>query len=176
MILSASGSRSIRIYSTSSQIAHADSPSDEHSYPLVQTLEKVHLLGCHHIRTSLDGRIAASAGFKGELRIWKCSALGHWSSAGEVVAEEKKAGEHRALALSEDGQYLACTTNDGRIDIYDTRTISAEGATHWVTHFETQGSCGMSVDVSADGSMTASGTRTGIFASSITAPHRTSRT
>ncbi|EMC97128.1 hypothetical protein BAUCODRAFT_147283 [Baudoinia panamericana UAMH 10762] len=160
-VLSASGSSNIRIYSTKGQIIHADTPEDEHPYPLVQTLEKVHPLGCHHICTSLDGRTAASAGFGGELNIWTCSEEGSWTLKGTITPEPKKAGEHWALALSENGQYLACTTHDGRINVYDTSTISSEGKAEKITQYETKGSLGMSVDLSSNGSMTASGHQNG---------------
>ncbi|KAK0947195.1 Ski complex subunit Rec14 [Friedmanniomyces endolithicus] len=155
-VLSASGSPSIHIYSAEGQITHAERVVDEHQYPLIQILEGVHPLGSHHICTSLDGRVAASAGFNGELKLWKCSEYGRWSSAGEVVPEDKKVSENWTLALSVNGQYLVCTTHDGCVNIYDTRTISGAGATVNSTQFETQGSFGMSVDISADGSMIAS--------------------
>ncbi|KAK4901794.1 Ski complex subunit Rec14 [Elasticomyces elasticus] len=160
-LLSASGSSSIRIHSTKGQIIHADTPDDEHPYPLVQTLEKVHPLGCHHICTSLDGRTAASAGFSGELKVWQCGEEGQWTAVGEIKPAEKQAGEHWALALSENGQYLAATTHDGRINVYDTRSITPEGTAHKFTQYETKGSFGMSVDLSSDGSMTASGHQNG---------------
>lgn len=162
-LLSASGSSSIRIHSTKGQIIHADSADEEHPYPLVQTLEKVHPLGCHHICTSLDGKTAASVGFSGELKVWQCDEEGQWSLKGELTPEEKKAGEHWALALSENGQYLACTTHDGRINVYDTNTITADGSgeAKKITQYETKGSFGMSVDISSNGEMTASGHQNG---------------
>ncbi|KAK1092807.1 Ski complex subunit Rec14 [Friedmanniomyces endolithicus] len=160
-VLSASGSSSIHIYSTRGQITYAEGADNEHQHPLTQTLEGVHPLGCLQICTSLDGRLAASAGFNGELRIWKRSEYGHWSSAGREVPEEKKAGEHWALALSENRQYLACTINDGRTNIYDTRTIFAGGAAHKFAQFKTQGSLDTSVDIFADDSMTSSGRQNG---------------
>lgn len=73
---------------------------------------------------------------------------------------EKNAGEHWASALSENGQYLACTTSDGRINVYDTNTI-ADGKAQKITEYETKGFFGMSVDVSPDGEMTASGHQNG---------------
>ncbi|KAK3114988.1 Ski complex subunit Rec14 [Teratosphaeriaceae sp. CCFEE 6253] len=164
-LLSASGSSSLRVHSTKGQVIHADTPDDEHPYPLVQTLEKVHPLGCHHICTSLDGKVAASAGFSGEVKVWQCDDEGVWSQKGEIRPDEKKAGEHWALALSENGKYLACTTHDGRINVYDTSGFdpaSADGGqARKFTEFETKGSFGMSVDISADGSMTASGHQNG---------------
>ncbi|KAK0281167.1 Ski complex subunit Rec14 [Friedmanniomyces endolithicus] len=174
-VLSASGSRRIHIYSTEGQITHAERVVDEHQYPLIQILEGVHPLGCHHICTSLDGRTAASAGFNGELKLWRWSEYRHWSSAGEVVLEDKKVSEHWALALSENGQCLACTTHDGRINIYDTRIISGAGVTLNFAQFETQSSFGMSIEISADDSMIASGHQNGgIYI--VEPQHRASRT
>lgn len=139
---------------------HADTPEDEHPYPLVQTLEKVHKLGCHHITASLDGKTASSAGFAGELKVWTCGEDGTWDLKGEITPEKKSAGEHWAVALSEDGRYLAVTTHDGRINVYDTTTI-ADGKAKKITQYETKGSFGLSVDISPNGEMTASGHQNG---------------
>ncbi|KAF2771308.1 WD40 repeat-like protein [Teratosphaeria nubilosa] len=161
-LLSASGSSSIQVHSTKGQIIHADTAEDEHPYPLVQTLEKVHPLGCHHICTSLDGKVAASAGFAGELKVWtNRDEEGRWSEKGTIQPETKKAGEHWAVALSEDGQYLAATTHDGRINVYLTANITEDGKADKITAFETKGSFGMSVDLSPNGEMTASGHQNG---------------
>lgn len=127
----------------------------------MQTLDKAHPLGCHHICTSLDGRTAASAGFGGELKVWQYGEDGQWSEKGKIVPEEKKAGEHWALALSEDGRYLACTTHDGRINVYDTSTLAEDGKVKGIAHYETKGSFGMSVDIASNGEMTASGHQNG---------------
>nr|POE94362.1 meiotic recombination protein rec14 [Quercus suber] len=161
-LLSAAGSSSIKVYSTKGQIIHADSAEDEHPYPLVQTLDKVHPLGCHHICTSLDGKVAASIGFGGELKLWAHNdETTQWVGSGELVVQDKKVGERWALALNEDGRFLACTTHDGRINVYDTTTLTPEGIAAQIAHYETKGSFGMSVDISSDGNMTASGHQNG---------------
>ena len=72
-IISASGASSIRIYSTA-----------DPSFPLAQTLSKAHPLGCHHITTSKNGRVAASVGFGGEVRIWTFSE-GTWNGKRQIV-------------------------------------------------------------------------------------------
>jgi len=51
-----------------------------------------------------------------------------------------KAGEIWAIALSENGQYLAATSFDGRINVWDNL---ADGAK--IREFETKGSFGMSI-------------------------------
>ncbi|KAK3171085.1 hypothetical protein OEA41_003169 [Lepraria neglecta] len=142
-ILSASGSSSIRIHSTNNP-----------DFPLSQTLEKVHKLGCHHLTTSRNGQVAASVGFGGEVKIWGVQDA-QWSESRKIV-DGSKAGEIWAIALSEDGQYLAATSFDGRINVWD---YLADGAK--IREFETKGSFGMSIDLSADGRFTASGHENG---------------
>ncbi|MCJ1452644.1 superkiller [Mycoblastus sanguinarius] len=143
-ILSASGSSSIIVHSTCNP-----------EFPLAQTLEEVHKTGCHHLATSRNGQAAASVGFGGEIKIWSVDGSGHWSEKGRIV-DGNKAGEIWALVLSEDGQYLAATSFDGRINVWDSL---AEGAK--IREFETKGSFGMSIDLSADGRFTASGHENG---------------
>jgi superkiller protein 8 len=82
-------------------------------------------------------------------------------------------GTYWAPALSSDGQFLALTTLDGRVDVYDTASISprtdSSSPTERLTQYETKGSFGMCVDISPDGAMTASGHQNGtvyIFANS----------
>ncbi|KAI4721667.1 WD40 repeat-like protein [Aureobasidium sp. EXF-10727] len=72
------------------------------------------------------------------------------------TAQAKNAGEIWALALSEDGQFLAATTFDGRINVWDLNTLTQDSATK-LREYETKGSFGMSVALSADGEFTASG-------------------
>lgn len=76
------------------------------------------------------------------------------------TVENKKAGERWALALSENGRYLACTTHDGRINVYDTTTL-ADGSANQISQFETKGSIGTAIDISPNGEMTASGHQNG---------------
>ena len=130
--------------------------------------------------TSLDGKVAASGGFGGEVRVWECDDSGEWNKKGDVVGElhtppslcrgrsrltedvaETKTS-HWALALNESGQYLAATTHDGRIDVYDTTTLSQnQSPTPTFTSYETKGSFALSVDISPSGALTASGHQNG---------------
>lgn len=127
----------------------------------MQTLEKVHLLGCHHIATSLDGKTAASAGFGGEVKVWGYGEEdGQWIARGEIKADKKNAGEHWAIALSPEGQFLACTTHDGQPNVYDTTTLG-DGTAKKISQYETKGSFGLSIDISPSGTMTASGHQNG---------------
>ena len=47
-----------------------------------------------------------------------------------------------SIALSEDGQYLAATSFDGRINVWDNLANGAK-----IREFETKGSFGMSIDL-----------------------------
>ncbi|EKG21911.1 hypothetical protein MPH_00831 [Macrophomina phaseolina MS6] len=142
-LLSASGSSSIRIYSTA-----------EPDFPLTQTLQGVHKLGCHHVVTSANGKKAASAGFAGDVKLWGVGEDGAWKEEGSV-AESNKAGEVWAISLSEDGTYLASTTHDGRINVWETSSKEK------IREFETKGSFGMCIHLSVDGRFTASGHENG---------------
>lgn len=96
-------------------------------------------------------------GFGGELKIWTVSPApdSHWSET-LSLKDGNKAGEIWAIALSEDGQFLASTTYDGRINVWD---IAANGKK--IREYETKGSFGMSIDMSRDGRFTASGHENG---------------
>lgn len=155
-ILSASGSSAIKIYST-----------DFAESLLVQTLSGAHKLGCHHITASCNGNRAASVGFGGEVKIWKLiNKSGEWveeekSEAGADVEDgikldQNKPGEIWAIALSKDGQYLASTTYDGRINVWD-----LDDEQRKIREFETNGSFGMCIDLSQNGRLTASGHENG---------------
>jgi len=131
-VISASGSSSIKVYSTLSS-----------DFPLVQTLEGVHKLGCHHVATSSDGRRLVSVGFGGEVKLWKNESedgQSQWVEDGKLA---EKAGEIWAISLSEDGQYLTSTTSDGKVNVFD---LSAEGRPK-IHQFETKGSFGMCIDM-----------------------------
>jgi len=115
-------------------------------------------LGCHHLTTSHSGTVFASAGFGSELKIWNYNPeSGQWSLQG-AIAEGSKAGEVWAIALSADGQFLASTTIDGRINVWD---VSVAGAEKKIREYETKGSFGLCVDISRDGKYTASGHESG---------------
>lgn len=72
-VFSASGSSAIKVYSTNNP-----------EFPLAQTLEKAHKLGCHHLAVSKDGRVAASVGFGGEVNVWTLQE-GLWAEEGKIV-------------------------------------------------------------------------------------------
>ncbi|EQB44629.1 hypothetical protein CGLO_16601 [Colletotrichum gloeosporioides Cg-14] len=150
-VLSASGSSTLHVHNTA-----------DPAIPITQSISGAHKLGCHHICTSRDGRVAASAGFAGELKVWVVNKdTGEWKLHSEVTDQNSKAGETWAIALSEDGKFLAGTTYDGRINVWD---IGEEG-TPKIREYETgspgSGSFGMSVDLSRDGKFTASGHQNG---------------
>ncbi|RKF71165.1 Meiotic recombination protein rec14 [Golovinomyces cichoracearum] len=154
-ILSASGSSAIKIYST-----------DLAESSLVQTLSGAHKLGCHHIAASCNGNRAVSVGFGGEVKVWKLiKKSDEWVEekveAGAdkedgIKLDQNKPGEIWAIALSKDGQYLASTTYDGRINVWD-----LDDEQRKIREFETNGSFGMCIDLSQNGKLTASGHENG---------------
>ncbi|KAH7039970.1 WD40-repeat-containing domain protein [Microdochium trichocladiopsis] len=184
ILLSASGSSTLHVHDTSSP-----------AFLLVLSLSGAHKLGAHHVAVSRDGKVAASAGFGGEVKIWRVaeSGTGDWIAAGEVdsgnatasalVAEDdasaangngsssktkkkKNAGEAWAIALSENGQFLATTTYDGRINVWDLLAGGEQKkAPSKIREYETgsggSGSFGLCVDLSQDGRYTASGHQNG---------------
>lgn len=64
------------------------------------------------------------------------------SPVSEQKSDGRKAGEAWAIALSEDGQYLASTSHNGRINVWDTVAGGAK-----IREFETKGSFGMAIDL-----------------------------
>lgn len=176
----ASGSSSLHVYST------APTNDENDPYPLVQTLQDAHKLGAHHITVSANGKTAASAGFGGEVNVWSVDdESSQWALKGSIrgatiplpsnqtntpqatslisqaddskTAQAKTAGEIWAIALSEDGQFFAATTFDGRINVWDLSTLSPSNPPAKLREYETKGSFGMSVALSSDGEFTASG-------------------
>ncbi|OCT51526.1 Meiotic recombination protein rec14 [Cladophialophora carrionii] len=147
-ILTGSGESSIKVHSTT-----------EDDFPLVQVLNDAHKVGCHHIVTDREtGRNAVSVGFGGEVKVWKYDE-GAWKDAGEIkVGPRKKAGEMWAVSLSFDGKFLAGTTHDGRVNVWD---LNDTGSREKIREFETKGSFGMSIDMSPDGRFIASGHESG---------------
>lgn len=153
-LLSASGCSSIHVHSTA-----------DPTYPLTQTLTQAHKLGVHHLVTSSNGRVAASVGFAGDVKLWSCQD-GRWSERRQIVGaaiysefsftmvqflrrsgliqaiDGSGAGEIWAIALSADGQYLAATTFNGCINIWDEL---ADGRK--IRQYETRGCFGMSIDM-----------------------------
>ena len=97
-----------------------------------------------------------SVGFGGDAKIW-VQKDGVWQQDGEIAAA-KKAGELWAVCLSSEGQYLAGTTSDGRINVWD--LLAADGVQK-IREYETKGSFGLCVDLSPDGRFTASGHESG---------------
>ncbi|KAF2872483.1 WD40-repeat-containing domain protein [Massariosphaeria phaeospora] len=145
-VLSASGSSSIRIYSTT-----------DPEFPLVQTLEGAHPLGIHHLATAKESPKAASAGFEGKVKAWGSDESGEWRLEGEIV-DQNKPGDVWAIALSADGQYLASSSINGKVNVWSLN--KAEGFPK-IREYETKGSFGLCVDLSQDGRFTASGHENG---------------
>ena len=132
------------------------------SFPLKQSIDNAHPLGCHHLCTSRNGKYAASAGFGGEVKIWAVNPdTGEWHPDGQITGASAKAGEVWSLALSEDGGFLATTTKDGRINVFDVADEKKPKIREYETASAGNGSFGMCVDLSRDGKFTASGHQNG---------------
>lgn len=100
------------------------------------------------------------------MKIWKLSEsdTGEWQPLGELEPAKnasKSAGEVWAIALSENGQYLASTTYDGRINVWDLFGDRSEKLREYETGMAGSGSFGLCVDLSRDGKYTASGHQSG---------------
>ncbi|KAI1935547.1 Ski complex subunit Rec14 [Ophidiomyces ophidiicola] len=142
-IISASSSASLKVHSTT-----------ESDFPIAQSIENAHKIGSHHIVISGNGLRAASAGFNGEVKLWTYED-GMWRDDTSVDYNGKVA-DVWAIKLSSDGQYLAGTTHDGHIKVWDLQNGAEQ-----IRDFETKGSFGMCIDISPDGSFTASGHQSG---------------
>jgi superkiller protein 8 len=103
-------------------------------------------LGIHHIAASADGGTVASAGFGGELKVWKYrDDSSKWVDGG-TINESKVTGEVWAVALSQGGELLAATNYEGRVRLWDLK--SPELAI--TKDYETKGSFGMCVAIVGD--------------------------
>ncbi|CRG85593.1 Meiotic recombination protein rec14 [Talaromyces islandicus] len=142
-IISASGASALKVHST----ADAD-------FPLAQTIEAAHKIGCHHVVTSRNGQNAASIGFDGEIKIWACEN-GTWSEVTKL-SNVLKQSDAWAITLSDDAKYLAGTTHDGHIKVWD---LSSNG--EQLRSYETKGTFGTCIDMSSDGKYIASGHESG---------------
>lgn len=74
-IISASGASALQVHSTS-----------DADFPLVQTIQAAHKIGCHHVVTARNGLKAASIGFGGEIKIW-ANNDGEWSEETALSSE-----------------------------------------------------------------------------------------
>lgn len=64
---------------------HTTTSSD---FPLLQTIDGAHKLGCHHVAASANGQKAASVGFGGEVKIWANESEdgnGLWTEEGRIT-------------------------------------------------------------------------------------------
>lgn len=128
-------------------------------FPLVQSIDEAHSLGCHHVVTDAKGTRAVSAGFAGDVKVWSCKE-GHWSAdqsttgmssprstrkqcrANQIPTAHLASVNAWAVALSEDGQYLAGVSQDGHIRVWDLSDAGKQLRDH-----ETKGSFGTCIDL-----------------------------
>lgn len=96
------------------------------------------------------------------MKVWTLNQdTGEWSLSGEITGPSAKPGEAWALALSEDGKYLASTTNDGRVNVWNVSDENKPKIREYETGSPGSGIFGMCVDLSRDGKYTASGHQNG---------------
>jgi superkiller protein 8 len=117
------------------------------------------------------GSVAASVGFGGEIKIWASDGKEfhlEWEITPATWASNNGNGNGNgaaggadvwAIALSADEGYLACTTSDGRIHVWD--LAAREKIQTYETGARGGGSFAMAVDLSVDGRLTASGHESG---------------
>jgi superkiller protein 8 len=106
--------------------------------------------------------VAASVGFGGEIKVWsltKNDSQNEWTLQWELPPTKPNGGDVWAVALSADEGYLACTTSDGRIHVWDVN--AREKIQTYETGARGGGSFAMAVDLSRDGRLTASGHESG---------------
>ncbi|OJJ49522.1 hypothetical protein ASPZODRAFT_127996 [Penicilliopsis zonata CBS 506.65] len=143
-ILSASGATSLKVHSTT-----------DPDFPLVQSIDGAHAVGCHHVVTNSSGSKAVSVGFGGEIKVWACNG-GTWMENTSIKVQGEESAEVWAPALSENGQFLAGVSQDGRIKVWDLNQNGEQ-----IRDYETKGSFGTCIDLSADGKFIASGHENG---------------
>ena len=107
--------------------------------------------------------MAASAGFGGEIKVWSLDPdSSEWTTHSEIPKGAVKDASIWAIALNENGQYLATTTRDGKVIVWD---VFDKNSPKIIREYETgsgnSGSFGMCVDLSGNGKYTASGHQNG---------------
>ncbi|PGH17028.1 ribosomal protein L32 [Helicocarpus griseus UAMH5409] len=156
-LISSSGASSLKVHSTAPAAPEAGALAGGAvaDFPIAQSIEGAHKIGCHHLTVSKDGRRLVSVGFGGEVKVW-AFVEGMWvEEKGKGIGETKSASEIWAVALSADGEYLAATALDGHVRVWHLQ--SNGGEVSQIRDLETKGSFGMCIDLSADGRLTASG-------------------
>ncbi|KAJ8103001.1 WD40-repeat-containing domain protein [Lipomyces tetrasporus] len=123
--------------------------SNDHE--LVLTIKTTHKLGIHHVCANKESGLVAAVGFDGEISVW---SLQDGSCRG-VISDPKTA--HWAARFSADGEFLAATSLNGEINVWNT----AAGEFEKCGELETKGSSGLAIDYSSDGRFIASGHENG---------------
>jgi superkiller protein 8 len=147
-LISASGSSSILIHELPGTSPSATASPENHIPKLIQKIEKAHAAGIHHLAAAAEGNTFVSAGFGGEVLIWKqaegeSGGSGEWELAGRIKeslpgARKAKAvagsdggetgvktsgvGELWSLAMTANGRYLAASSYDGKLRVWDMLT------------------------------------------------------
>jgi len=110
----------------------------------VQSIQGAHKLGIHHLAAAENGRLAASGGFGGEIKIWCYNeADSQWRQAG-IIGANNSNSELWALAMTADAKYLAASAYDGKVHIWDLED-GKDDSWQKYREYETKGSFGMCV-------------------------------
>ncbi|KAK9453948.1 WD40-repeat-containing domain protein [Dipodascopsis uninucleata] len=132
-----------------SQIKLWNATSQEHE--LSRTIETDHKIGIHHISSSKETGLLALCGFDGVISVYN---LEDGKFRGKLSSEQTA---HWAVRFSSDGEYLAATTLDGKIHVWN---MLEEPFTR-CGELETKGFSGLCIDYSNDGRFIASGHENG---------------
>lgn len=171
-VFSASGGSTIKMHGLPSSAPVDDGPtanvgSASATSVAATEIPKAHSHGCHHLAAGRGGpgKVLASAGFGQDAKIWIQSGGNSWTEHATVrpwggEANKSAAARVWAVALSADEQFLACSSEAGKVAVWD---VVAGRAVHL---YETaasgaDGSFGMCVDISPDGRFAASGHENG---------------
>lgn len=170
-VFSASGGSAIKMHRSPSSAPVGDAPMPDTTAAAAVEISKAHSHGCHHLATGRGGpgKVLASAGFGQDAKIWIQSPGGDSSKNGGGAwtehatvrpwGEAKSAARVWAVALSADEQFLACSSETGKVAVWD---VVAGRAVHlYETASGADGSFGMCVDISPDGRFAASGHESG---------------
>ncbi|KAF8533740.1 WD40-repeat-containing domain protein [Trichophaea hybrida] len=149
-VITVSGDSNIKLWDTGSQ-----------DHTLLHQFPGAHRLGAHHVAVNTaTGKLAATGGFGGEIVLWDLENLKeiHRIRGQKGKTDCLRAGIEGtwALALSPRGDRLVATTCDGKINVWDTSKPQ-----QILNQYLTKGSFGMTVDISPDGNLIASGHENG---------------
>ncbi|KAL8282545.1 hypothetical protein RB597_009991 [Gaeumannomyces tritici] len=175
-VFSASGGSAIKIHRPPSSAVPVDGAPQPAAAASADTaaveITKAHSHGCHHLAAGRGGpgKVLASAGFGQDAKIWIQSPDGDggWKEhavvrpwGGSAKSAAAAAARVWAVALSADEQFLACSSEAGKVAVWDVVAGRAVHLYETAASGAAEGSFGMCVDLSPDGRFAASGHASG---------------